>query len=133
MKTKILSKIVIASALCAPACDVERGVVVCKEELPEENALYVNLIRVNKRKQKPLHNQSDEVFDADRKLLFRNSEYMEQFEYILPGDTISFRNAAHNTYLLMEPENEHIRKINGIREKDVVKITRRLLANQKQK
>ena len=95
MKTKILAKIALASSLCAPSCCIERGVVIDRQNLPEEKALYVNLIRADKSKQKPLHIQSDEVFDADRKLFFMDTTYLEPFVYVAPGDTISFYNATH--------------------------------------
>ena len=115
MKTKILTKIAIASMLSAPACAVEHGVVICKEKSPTENALYVNLIKKDKSTQKPLHDQTNEAFDADRKLFFMDNEYQETFNYIWAGDTISFRNGSHATFINMN-KHHRIRDINGVRE-----------------
>ena len=122
MKTKIVTKIAIASALCvAPSCAIERGVVVERQEVPEESALYVNLIDAQ-------HEQAraNETFEfkpgqymADRKLFFTDSTYMEPLVYALPGDTISFRNPAHETYLDMNKKNR-VRDINGIRERKII-------------
>ena len=119
MKTKTLTKILLASMLCAPACAVEHGVVICKDKSQSENALYVNLIKKDKSKQKPLHDQTHEAFDADRKLFFMDEEYQETFNYIWAGDTISFRNASHATFLEMNPKHR-IRDINGVRERDFI-------------
>jgi len=128
MKIETLAKIAIASALCAPACStVEQGVIICKQDLPEENALYVNLVRKNKAKQKPLHDQSNEISDADRKLFFADSTYRGLFDYALVGDTISFRNPSRATYIDVNKSNV-IRSINGVREREIINMI-----SQKQK
>ena len=131
MKSKICAKIAIASALCAPSCAVEHGVVICRDESWGENALYVNLIRMNKAKQKPLHDQSNEIFDADRKLFFADSAYMEPFTYVLTGDTISFYNPKHETFLDMGNDKTHVRDINGVREREIIKSARLIKEYQK--
>lgn len=123
MKTKTLTKILLASMLCAPACAVEHGVVICKEQSTTENALYVNLIQKDKSKQKPLHDQTHEAFDADRKLFFMDKEYQESFGYIWAGDTISFRNASHAVFLEMNKKHR-VRDINGVRERKFVNVIR---------
>lgn len=128
MKTKTLTKILLASMLCAPACAVEHGVVIYKDKSQSENALYVNLIKKDKSQQKPLHNQSHEVFDADRKLFFEDDD--ESFNCIWAGDTISFRNASHKTYLDMNKKHR-VRYINGMREEDMLKFV--MPTSQKQR
>ena len=130
MKKETLAKIAIASALCAPACTTERGVIVHKQELPEENALYINLIRNNKAQQKPLEIKSDEIFVADRKLTFPDSTYIGLFDYFITGDTIAVFNPSHSTYLRMN-NKKLIREINGAKGKDLAFLMR--LALQKQK
>lgn len=131
MKTKTLTKIVIASAICAPSCATERGVIIDRQGLPEENALYVNLIRKNKSKQKPLSVQSDGLYDADRKLFFPDSAYIEPFMFALPGDTISFRNPLHKKYLDMGYDKNRVRDIRGVGEKAMVDYIRLVLERQK--
>lgn len=127
MKTKTLTKIVLTSVLCAPACAVERGVIIYRQGLPEENALYVNLIKKDKSEQKPMFVQSDGMFDADRKLFFTDSAYIEPFMYALPGDTISFQNALHETYLDMGPNKKRVIDINGVKERKIIKIMRPII------
>ena len=129
MKTKTLTKIAIASMLCAPACAVEHGVVICKDKSQSENALYVNLIKKDKSQQKPLNNQTNEIFDADRKLFFADDD--ESFNYIWAGDTISFRNGAHSTFIEMDKKHRRVRDINGMREEDVLKFV--MPTSQKQR
>ena len=124
MKTKILTKIAIASMLCAPSCAVERGVIIDRQELPEENALFVNLIQKDKSKQKPLVIPDDGMYDADRKLFFMDSTYTEPFVYSLPGDTISFYNAGREQFIDMGRGKNHVRDINGIREHRIIKLVR---------
>ena len=119
MKTKILTKILLASMLCAPACAVERGVVICKDKSQEENAVYVNLIKKDKSQQKPMHNQTYEIFDADRKLFFADDD--ESFNHVWAGDTISFHNGAHKTYIDVNKKHPII-NINGMREEDMMKF-----------
>ena len=123
MKAKTVTKILIASILCAPACAVEHGVIIDRQGLPEENALYVNLIRNNKKKQKPLHVQSDGMYDADRKLFFNDSTYIEPFIFALPGDTISFYNLWHKKFLEMNAKHP-VRDINGVDEEIIVDYVR---------
>lgn len=128
MKTETLTKIAIASTLCAPSCAVEHGVVVERQELPDENALYINLIDAKHEKARA---QSTFVFKpgeymADRKLFFQDSTYMEPFIYALPGDTVSFYNPFHVTYVKMNKCNR-IRDINGIQERDIVSQMRPLI------
>lgn len=120
MKAKILAKIAITSALCAPACAVENGVIVYKQNLPEERALYINLIRKDKSKQKQLRDLSDEIFDADRKLVFSGTTDNEVFNYLLIGDTISFYNAKHKTYMDMRCGKNRILSINGVRKENII-------------
>ena len=130
MKKETLAKIVIASALCAPACTTERGVVVYKQELPEENALYINLIRKNKAQQKPLEIKDDDVFVADRKLTFPDTTYVGLFNYFITGDTIAVYNPSHSTYMRMNNKNI-IREINGAKGKDLDFLVRLTLQTQK--
>ena len=61
-----------------------------------------------------------------------DSAYFDVFDYAMPGDTISFRNVSHKTYLDMELNKHNVRKINGVRESEIVKIAQRS-ALQKQK
>jgi len=130
MKKETLAKIAIASALCAPACTTERGVIVHKQELPEENALYINLIRNNKAQQKPLEIKSDEIFVADRKLTFPDSTYIGLFDYFITGDTIAVFNPAHHTYIRMNNKNI-IREINGTKGKNLAFLMRMTMQKQK--
>ena len=126
MKTETLTKIALASLLGMPAsCAIERGVVIDRQGLPEENALYVNLIRKDKTKQKPLYVQSDGIYDADRKLFFMDSTYIEPFIFALPGDTISFYNPWHKTFLEMDDKHHHVRKINDVSEETIKDYVRR--------
>ena len=104
------------------------GVVICKDKSQSENALYVNLIKKDKSQQKPLNNQTNEIFDADRKLFFADDD--ESFNYIWAGDTISFRNGAHSTFINMN-KHHRVRDINGMREEDVLKFV--MPTSQKQK
>ena len=124
MKKETLTKIAIASVLCAPSCATERGVVIDRQDLPDERALYVNLIRKNKAKQKPLVVQPDGMYEADRKLFFMDSTYLEPFLYVLPGDTIYVNNPLKKTYLEMGRGKKHIIRINDVREKQIVKTVR---------
>lgn len=112
-----------------PACAVERGVIIDRQGLPEENALYVNLIRKNKKKQKPLHVQSDGIYDADRKLFFNDSTYIEPFIFALPGDTISFFNPKHEQFLDMDAKH-HVRDINGVSEQTMIDYIRLFVSNR---
>lgn len=130
MKTKILTKIALASAICAPACGIERGVIIDRQGLSEENALYVNLIKKDKTKQKPLHVESDGMFDADRKLFFMDSTYIEPFMFALPGDTISFYNPRHETFIEMNRKHR-VRDINGAREREIIKTVKSFKSYQK--
>ena len=129
MKTKTLTKILLASMLCAPACAVEHGVVIYKDKSQSENALYVNLIKKDKSQQKPLHYQAHEMFDADRKLFFADDD--ESFNCIWAGDTISFRNASHSTFIEMDKKQNRVRDINGMREEDLLKFV--MPTSQKQR
>ena len=126
MKTKTLAKIVIASALCAPACSLtETGVVICKQDAMDEKALFVNVIQKDKSQQKPLHDQTNEVFDADRKLFFLNENYTEPFDYACAGDTITYYNASRQTFLRMGSlKKMRVHEINGVPESDIIKIVR---------
>ena len=121
MKTKILTKIAIASMLCAPSCAVESGIVVESQNLPEEKALYVKLIDKdgNEKQEQPQNG----MFCADRKLFFRDSSYVEPFVYAIPGDTISFYNPFHSTYIKMNKINR-VHDINGVGNREVVKQMR---------
>ena len=120
MKTKTVVKIAIASMLCAPSCMVEHGIVIDSTDSADERALYVNVIRKNKAKQKPMHVQSGMLYNADRKLFFVDSTYNDTFSFIGVGDTISFYNMAHEKYIDMGRKKHRIRDINGIREEDIV-------------
>ena len=131
MKKETLLKIIIASIACAPACAVERGVIIDRQGLPEENALYVNLIRKNKKKQKPLFIPSNGIYDADRKLFFTDSSYIEPFIFALPGDTISFRNMWHKQFIDMGWDKHRVRDINGVREREIMARIQPILDNQK--
>ena len=130
MKPKTLTEIALASVICAPSCAVEHGVVIERQDLSSERALYVNLIRKNKSKQKPLHVNADGTFDADRKLFFDDSTYVEPFIYSLPGDTIAFHNPCRKTYLNIN-RRHHIRDINGVRDADVVYFIKSIMEKQK--
>ena len=130
MKAKTLTKILIASIVCAPACAVEHGVIIERQGLTEENALYVNLIRKNKKKQKQLHIGADGIFDADRKLFFMDSTYIEPFIYSLPGDTISFYNPWHKQFIEMDSKHR-VRDINGVREREIMNYIRPILSREK--
>lgn len=121
MNTKTLTKIAIASMLCATSCGVERGVIIERDDLPSERALYVNLLRTNKSKQKPMTIPADGIYVADRKLFFMDSTYLAPFVYALPGDTIEFTNHHHETFLEMNRGQNPVRRINGVREKNIVK------------
>ena len=133
MSKETLLKLSLAAVLAqvAPSCAVERGVIIDRQGLPEENALYVNLIRKNKSKQKPLSVQSDGLYDADRKLFFPDSAYIEPFIFALPGDTISFRNPLHKKYLDMGYDKNRVRDIRGVGEKAMVDYIRQVLERQK--
>ena len=127
MKTETLTKIAIASLLGMPAsCAVERGVIVERQNLPEENALYVNLIDKNATPKSP----DDEYVETDRKLFFMDATYQEPFIYALPGDTIAFRNPTHKTYLEMTKRNR-VHSINGVRDRKIVKMVQSKLEHQK--
>lgn len=133
MKTETLTKIAIASTLCAPSCAVERGVVIDRQELADESALYVNLIDAGHKKKR-----AKETFDfrpgeymADRKLFFQDSTYLEPLIYALPGDTISFRNPFHTTYVNMGKCNR-VRDINGVSEREIIDSARPLIQQYKQ-
>lgn len=130
MKKEALAKIAIASALCAPACTTDRGVVVHKQPLPEENALYINLIKKNKAQQKPLEIKADDIFIADRKLIFPDSTYIGLFDYFITGDTIAVYNPSHSTYISVRNKNV-IREINGTKGKDLRFLMRMTLQKQK--
>ena len=121
MKTKILTKIAVASMILAPSCAVESGVVVESQNLPEEKALYVKLIDKNSNEKIVVN--PDSIFCADRKLFFRDSSYVEPFVYAIPGDTISFYNPFHSTYIKMNRINR-IHDINGVSNREVVKQMR---------
>lgn len=124
MKTKIVAKMAIVSALCAaPSCAVEQGVIIDRQDSPEEKALYVNLLRKNKAKQKPLHYQANEIYDADRKLFFLEN-YMDPFLYAAPGDTISFYNLLHGKYLEMNSHN-CVYDVNGIKMREISEMMHR--------
>lgn len=133
MSKEILLKLSLAAVLAqvAPSCAVERGVIIDRQGLPEENALYVNLIRKNKSKQKPLSVQSDGLYDADRKLFFPDSAYIEPFIFALPGDTISFRNPLHKKYLDMGYDKNRVRDIRGVDEQTMIDYIRNVLDRQR--
>ena len=131
MKSKTLAKIAIASALCAPSCAVEHGVVICRDESQDENALYVNLIRKNKSKQKPFFVNADGTFDADRKLFFNDSTYTEPFVYALPGDTIYFDNPSHGSFVEMGWNRLLVHRINNVREREIIKTVQSFKNYQK--
>ena len=109
MKTKILVKIAVASAVCAPAWGVERGVVAHKQDLPEEKALYVNVLGGNNTA-----NKLDYDF-ADRKLFFNDSLYVEPFNLVAEGDTIPYRNSSRAIYLDMNKKHKilEIKRVRG--------------------
>ena len=121
MKHNLL-KSIIATTLgltTASSCGVERGVIVYKQNIAEERALYVNLIH-----EMHLGGKSDKNtialdslnFSADRKLFFDDAKYANSFTYLLAGDTIVFRNKRHETYVDINKKNK-ILKINGSRER----------------
>ena len=112
-----------------PACAVERGVIIDRQGLPEENALYVNLIRKNKKKQKPLRIPENGIYDADRKLFFTDSSYIEPFIFALPGDTISFYNQLHQQFIEMD-SRRRVRDINGVREEIIIDYVRQKVLNR---
>ena len=132
MKTKILTKIAIASALCAPSCAVERGVVIERQEVSGENALYVNLIdkKHEKARAKNTFDFRPGEYVADRKLFFQDDNYQEPFVYTLPGDTISFYNPFHVIYVNMGKCNR-VRDVNGVREKEIIETIRPLIKRYK--
>ena len=121
MKTETLLKITIASLLVAPSCAREYGIVIERQDYPEEKALYVNLIQKDKTKQKPLNIPWDGMCDADRKLFFSDSTYMTPFIYVAPGDTISFYNPKRCKYLNVVRNKNSVYSINGIRERKIAK------------
>ena len=124
---KIVTKIAIASLMAMPAsCAVERGVIVERQNLLEENALLVNLLKDGKSA--PV--DTNGIFEADRKLFFMDATYQEPFIYALLGDTIAFRNPTHKTYLEMTKRNR-VHSINGIRERKIVKMVQSKLEHQK--
>ena len=124
MKNKILAKIIFASALCAaPSCAVEHGVIIDREDSDAEKAFYVNLIRKTKEKQKPLHYQANEIYDADRKLFFPDN-YVDPFLYAEPGDTISFYNPLHGKYLEINPHYRVV-GVNGIKMREISEMMHR--------
>ena len=129
MKKETLLKIIIASMIFGPACAVERGVIIDRQGLPEENALYVNLIRKNKKKQKPLRIPENGIYDADRKLFFTDSSYIEPFIFALPGDTISFYNQLHQQFIEMD-SRRRVRDINGVREEIIIDYVRQKVLNR---
>ena len=129
MNTKTLTKIVIASMLCAPSCAVERGVVMVRQDLPSERALYVNIL--SKNKQKPMSVSADGIYVADRKLFFNDSTYQAPFVYALPGDTIEFDNKNHEIFLEMGREQNRVRRINDVREKSIAEIYKSWKERQK--
>lgn len=130
MKSKTLTKIAIASTICAPACGVERGVVIDRQGLPEENALYVNLLPCNNSARKPMFVGPSGIFEADRKLFFADSSYIEPFIFALPGDTVAFYNPSHSRYIKVN-KTHRIRDINGVRERDIIRIVKSLREYQK--
>lgn len=105
MKTETLTKIAIASVLGMPvSCGVERGVVAYKQDLPEEKALYVNVLGDDNTAKK-IDEESDAFF-TDRKLFFRDQSYVGPFNFVSEGDTISYRNLSRATYLEMSKKNK---------------------------
>ncbi len=131
MNAKILAKIAVASTFYVPSCFAEQGVVIDKQDLPDEKALYVNLIQSDTSKQKPLFVPDNGIYDADRKLFFTDSTYLEPFVYALPGDTIVFNNPLHRTYIQMQRNKYRIRRINGLDECDIMKFVRSSRGRQK--
>ncbi len=126
MKTKTLTKIAIASAICAPSCAVERGVIVERQDLAEEKAFYVNLVQRGGANQ----TNSDGTFEADRKLFFMDSTYGAPFIYADVGDTIVFKNPARETFVEINAKNRVI-SVNGMREKVFVKWMNKVAEPQK--
>ena len=121
MKKETLAKIAIASAICAPACCVEKGVVVERQELSDEKALYVNLLDVKHEQARAANTFHflPGTFVADRKLFFNDSTYVEPFIYAMPGDTIAFCNPFHATYIDMNKCNR-VHDINGVSERNII-------------
>lgn len=131
MKAETLTKLAIASVLCATSCATERGVIIERDDLPSERALYVNLLRTRKNKQKPMVIPADGIYYADRKLFFMDSTYLAPFVYALPGDTIEFTNRNHEIFLEMNGNDPRVRRINGVREKRIIEIYNSLKGYQK--
>ncbi len=108
MKTETLTKIAIASVLGMPvSCGVERGVVAYKQDLPEEKALYVNVLGDDNTARKP--NDESDAFFTDRKLFFNDPAYVGPFNLVAEGDTISYHNMSRATYLEMSQKNKILR------------------------
>ena len=116
MKRNLL-KTVIATTLGltgTASCGVEHGIIIYKQDLAEERAVYVNLI--GKKHTKDVFPLDSCDFSADRKLFFEGQNQVNQFGCLLAGDTIVFRNRAHDTYVDLNNKNK-ILKINGVRER----------------
>jgi len=131
MKRNILKTTLITTlGAMTMSCANERGVIVDRENVEAEKALLVNLIQRDPSKQKPLEILSDDVFDADRKLFFCDSKYMEPFDFAKPGDTIVYPNLFHKTYIDIT-RFHRIRKINDVPNRKIVKIVRSTAGKQK--
>lgn len=123
MKRNLLRTTILATLGTATlASCLEKGVIVDREDIPEEKAFFVNVIRNNKAKQKPLKIDLSDIFEADRKLFFSDSTHMEPFVYGQIGDTIVYSNLLRMTYI--ETRKRQVRSINGIRNRDIVKQVR---------
>ena len=109
---------------------IERGVVMCKESIPEEKALFVNVIRKDKSKQKSFDYLMYDMIDADRKLFFTDPKYMEPFIFAMPGDTIVYPNIFRKTYLDMT-RFHRVRKINDVRNRKIKKMVRSTVDKQR--
>ena len=129
MKKNLLKATLITTLGAATLACTERGVIIDREDLPEEKAFFVNLLRINKEKQKPLVINPGEMYDADRKLFFEDGNNMEPFLYGHVGDTIMFSNPWHKTFIYVN--KNQIRRINGVTNKVFAKQVQKQSAKQR--
>ena len=122
MKKNLLKATLITTLGAVTLSCTEQGVIIDREDLPEEKAFFVNVIRQDKSKQKSLEIQSDEVYNADRKLFFCNAGVMDSFMYGAPGDTIVYYNPLRKTFINVH--KNQIRSINGIGNHDIARQVR---------
>ena len=133
MKRNLLKTTILATlGATSLSCGVESGIIVVRQQLPEENAFYVNIITNHEKElfSDDEYRGVDGWYQTDRKLFFMDAKYQEPLIYGMPGDTITYSNPFKKKYLYMN-RFHHVRSINGVNNKKIVKRIRSVLEHQK--